>query len=892
MGIIIGNSSVIISNAAVTIGKPKTAVLGPLLDLLGSPRPLFAYSIRRITGSYDGHSIRVRRSSDNMQSDIGFVDNSLDVNSLLSFVGNSNGYVSIFYDQSGNGNHAVQSELTRQPLIVSQSSLITSSNGLPAVKLGKRHDNVTDSLYAGIHDLMDTGSSVVSYASFELDYYIDNFAWIISQWYLSGSSGTILGNQFTVGKEGGTTNKTSYLDSIPNERRILFSNVNFASESITPSMMYFERYGDYTRMSKYETQKITSQILPNLNINQPSASVTIGNLYNEHNFPTADLNLQELVFWKDAPTLINSAQTVFNSAKTYYTQPNGSTPILTPDPPIINSVLPGNNTLTVLWQNGNLNGANIIGLEWFDTVNGYWRTLRTVTGGIFYSNTISQTTSSIYNLTNGIEYPVTIRVFTDQGIYSSPSNTVNGIPNIAPPSAPLINSISSGNEELIINFTLGNSNGSTITDLEWYSTNTEMWQSLGGITSPISISGLTNDVEYDISIRAVTDNLLYSDPSNTVNATPSTIPDTPTINYISHSVFYGTVTTEIGFTLGNNNGLNIIDVQWYNDQTLSWQSLNTTNTPGYIYSGLTIGQEYNISIRSVTDINTYSNASTAVSTTPSEPIPDAPTINSITYDYTTGYATIDFTLGNDNGAILNGVEWYSDTFPFWQPLGSTLSPAYIVLSIGQEYNISIRSVTQYNSFSSASNTVSITPSGLPGSPGLQIDYTTCDGIYFTIFNFFNENGSPITDLEYSLDNGSTFTSLNSVEYTSYSVTGLPYGTTYDVGVRQINANGPSEISTVHTVTTAGTPGAPTIDYIAPGDSELSVYFTSPSDNCGVVAIDYSLDGGSNFIAAYQTSSPVIITELTNDVTYDVAIRLLSNEGAGDTSNVVQGTPTV
>lgn len=83
------------------------------------------YSIRRLYTSYVGSPLRVRRSSDSTEQDIGFdVDGNLDQAALLSFVGVSDGYVVKWYDQSGNGLDCVQSTLSYQPRIVSSGSVL------------------------------------------------------------------------------------------------------------------------------------------------------------------------------------------------------------------------------------------------------------------------------------------------------------------------------------------------------------------------------------------------------------------------------------------------------------------------------------------------------------------------------------------------------------------------------------------------------------------------------------------------------------------------------------------------------------------------------------------------------------------------------------------------
>lgn len=86
-----------------------------------------AYSFRKLRSAYSGNCIRVRRSSDNTEQNIGFVNNVLDTASLLSFVGAGNGFVTTWYDQSGNTVNATQSTAAYQPQIVSSGNLVLSN---------------------------------------------------------------------------------------------------------------------------------------------------------------------------------------------------------------------------------------------------------------------------------------------------------------------------------------------------------------------------------------------------------------------------------------------------------------------------------------------------------------------------------------------------------------------------------------------------------------------------------------------------------------------------------------------------------------------------------------------------------------------------------------------
>lgn len=95
--------------------------------------PTVAYSVRKLSKTYHGFCMRVRRGADNALLDIGFNSSGeLDNATLLTFVGSSNGFVMIWYDQSGNANNLIQSTAVYQPKIVNAGSLVTS-NGKPFI---------------------------------------------------------------------------------------------------------------------------------------------------------------------------------------------------------------------------------------------------------------------------------------------------------------------------------------------------------------------------------------------------------------------------------------------------------------------------------------------------------------------------------------------------------------------------------------------------------------------------------------------------------------------------------------------------------------------------------------------------------------------------------------
>jgi hypothetical protein len=149
-----------------------------------------AYGLRRLSRFWTGAAIRVMRTSDNSQLDIGFIGEDLDIVTLLAFVGSDNGEIVIWYDQSGNGRHAV-STAGRRPRIVSNGVLQTEG-GKPAILF----DGVDDYL-AAPSPLIDTTHSLFVLFTPKIE---NQFGAVFGQWS-SGQTGRfyLIANQISSG---------------------------------------------------------------------------------------------------------------------------------------------------------------------------------------------------------------------------------------------------------------------------------------------------------------------------------------------------------------------------------------------------------------------------------------------------------------------------------------------------------------------------------------------------------------------------------------------------------------------------------------------------------------------------------------------------------------------
>ncbi len=133
-----------------------------IVDLIGSGDSV--YSLRKMRGAYPGAAIRVRRSSDNAETDIQFIGMAgIDTAGLLIFAGSASCFVTTWYDQSGNGRNLVQATAGSQPRIVN-AGVIDSINERPTVVFDGVNDTLIGSLNTGISgDVEFTLNTVASY---------------------------------------------------------------------------------------------------------------------------------------------------------------------------------------------------------------------------------------------------------------------------------------------------------------------------------------------------------------------------------------------------------------------------------------------------------------------------------------------------------------------------------------------------------------------------------------------------------------------------------------------------------------------------------------------------------------------------------------------------------
>ena len=125
------SSSFLRGTGGITLNIDGGSVVSLLLDTY--PNASAAYSLRDLASASVGSAVvRVRRSSDNTEQD--FTSAEITDGTLTTFTGANDGFVTTWYDQSGNSNNAIQATAILQPKLVT-SGVVGQVNNKPALTL-------------------------------------------------------------------------------------------------------------------------------------------------------------------------------------------------------------------------------------------------------------------------------------------------------------------------------------------------------------------------------------------------------------------------------------------------------------------------------------------------------------------------------------------------------------------------------------------------------------------------------------------------------------------------------------------------------------------------------------------------------------------------------------
>ena len=237
----------------LTLPCSSNSAGGLLLDKFSSGVAR-AYSLRRLTNSYSGHALKMRRSGTNEEADVSFdrggeislsgskvynaSGSTADGTTLGAWIGSANGFAKVWYDQSGLGFNLTQSSNNNfQPKLINSGAILTT-NGRASLDFDGSDDffpfdeaglNLADiSTFTVVkHDAFNETTKIVWVASFDPsnyylllvnnseheffysdDYEVSFNAISNNQFLVTNIAGPILGvaTQFQDGVQGNGTN--------------------------------------------------------------------------------------------------------------------------------------------------------------------------------------------------------------------------------------------------------------------------------------------------------------------------------------------------------------------------------------------------------------------------------------------------------------------------------------------------------------------------------------------------------------------------------------------------------------------------------------------------------------------------------------------------------------
>ena len=443
--------------------------------------------------------------------------------------------------------------------------------------------------------------------------------------------------------------------------------------------------------------------------------------------------------------------------------------------------------------------------------------------------------------------------------YTSGSAHTVAIPTV--PDAPTIGTATAGDGQVSVAFSApGNNGGSAITGYTVTSnpggfTNT-------GASSPILITGLTNGTAYTFTVTATNGIGTGTASAASNSATPKA---DQTITFAQPSNYNFGTTPNLSAT--SDSGLTV---------TFSSSTTGVCTVSGVALTFVSAGT---CTIDADQAGNSSTNAATTVtqSFTVNAVVPDAPTIGTATAG--DAEATVTFTAPASTGGASILAGGYTVTA---SPGGATGtgsgSPVTVTgLTNGVSYTFTVTATNSAGTGAASAASNSITPASPQtitfNNPGAQTFGTTP-----TLTASSSAGGGYVV----------TFTS-STPGVCTVSGTTLTFVT---AGTCTINANQAGDSSYLAApqvsrsfAVSAIVPGAPTTIVATAGDTQASVAFAPPANNGGSNILGYVVSVTPNDVLPVSgANSPIVVSGLTNGVTYTFTVEAENAVGLGPASS--------
>ena len=435
--------------------------------------------------------------------------------------------------------------------------------------------------------------------------------------------------------------------------------------------------------------------------------------------------------------------------------------------------------------------------------------------------------------------------------------------------------------------------------LEWHRSldkSRGSWSEISGATLEV-YTPVADDVGYYLRATAFYDGTHGPQSPEAVSANPVLGTATTTNNRGTRSPLTTTVPhapSGLMATPGNaevtlswmvpNDGGSAIKYYEYNVNGGAWTSTGGKST-SYTVTGLINGQPYEFRVRAVNSVGPGAE-SKPVSIAPAT-VPGAP--RNLGGARGNGEVTLSWDVPDDDGgSAIERYEYKVDSAEWVSTGGTTTTYTVTGLASGQTYEFRVRAVNDVGP-GAESAPVSVAPATVPGAP-LNLAGERGNGEVTLSWDApADDGGSDINDYEYKVDSGGWVSTGGTT--TTYTVTGLASGQTYEFRVRAVNDVGPGAESAPVSVAPATVPGAPRNLAGERGNGEVTLSWDAPDDDGGsaIERYEYKVDS-AEWVSTGGKSTNYTVTGLTSGQPYEFKVRAVNDVGPGAESAPVSVAP--
>jgi predicted RNA-binding protein with TRAM domain len=499
----------------------------------------------------------------------------------------------------------------------------------------------------------------------------------------------------------------------------------------------------------------------------------------------------------------------------------------------------------------------------------------------------------VTGLTNGVLYDCTIYASNARGDGPiSDRAPAHGTPAAVPD--PVIQiELTPGDDQISINFTPPNDNGSPIIQYGANCTDGNGGHVDIEPAAPLVVTGLTNGTTYQCivvaqNINGTSDSFAYA-PS----ATPAAVPDAPN----QPNIIAGDAQISVAFAAPNNNGNAITryDASCSSNDGGTTVTEHAASSP-IVVTGATNGTHYTCT---VTATNAMGTSGASPDSAADEPVgaPPAPPQPSAVFGNASATVTFSAPVSDGGSAITSyDAECTSNNGGTTQLASDTQSPITVNgLDNGKTYTCHVRATSNLGtgpySVASTSGTPSTVP-GAPGKPALTPTGTTVSAAFAAPGSNGGATISSYTVTCDSSDGGTTRT--GSGASSPVTVNNLSKGKTYTCTVTATNVSGTGAASTASDAVTIATtvPDAPGKPAATPTGSQVSLVFTAPADDGGASitgdTATCTTDDNSLTRTGTNAASPITVLHLRVGHTYTCAVTATNGGGSGTASAASDG----